>query len=75
MRYDAETHSARAAMLAERASLADCPRQRLMFISHAIVATVLARLARQHRSGTLFVYLDLASVDDVSADGGHGWQH
>lgn len=75
MRYDAETHRARAAMLSERAAMAECPRQRLKFLSHAIIAVVLAKIARQHASGALFVYLEMDHVDDSTPVEGRRWHN
>ncbi len=58
MRYDAETHRARAALLAEGAAKAQSPRQRINLLAHAVIATGLATLAVERKCGTVCHFID-----------------
>ena len=58
MRYDAETHRARAALLAEGAAKAQSPRQRINLLAHAVIATGLATLAVEWKCGTVCHFID-----------------
>jgi len=58
MRYDAETHRARAALLAEGAAKAQSPRQRISLLAHAVIATGLATLAVEKKCGTVCHFID-----------------
>lgn len=64
MRYDAGTHCARAALLAEGAALAKCPLVRGQFLAHAIIAGALARLAGEQAMRKPCTFIHVAGHGD-----------